>query len=68
MELGIVAVLAGGALVVGRWHFTDKREQRTHELELRKQAVSIEQATIDGAIAEVRKLTERVKTLEYRPK
>lgn len=65
--LGIFAVLAAAGLVGLRWLFADRREARTLELELHTRRVTVDQAELDKALALVKRLEERVKTLEYRP-
>lgn len=66
IALGIFAVLAAAGLVGARWFFVDRREARALALELHTRRVVIEQAQLEAAVALVKKLEERVKTLEYR--
>lgn len=66
--VGLAAIAAG--LFAWRWYLDvrqdESRAQRGHELELRKEVVKADQDALDKSMAAVKRLEERVKTLEYR--
>lgn len=65
---GVVAalILSVGGLVAWRWWLDSRREQRAHELELRKQVVAVEQKTLDGLAGRMTSLEEQMKTLAWK--
>ena len=62
----VFALLAAAGLVAWRWWLSDRAATRAHGLELHARQVVVDQAAIDGAVAKVRALEERVKSLEYK--
>lgn len=65
---GLVAavVVVAGGLVAWRWWLDSRREQRAHELEIRKQVVSVDQKTLDGLAGRMTAVEEQVKTLGWK--
>ncbi len=66
-----LSVCGGSAgLLAWRWFLDAKAieadKSRAHELALRVEVVKVDQAALDEDRAKVKRLEERVKTLEYR--
>ncbi len=59
-------VVVAGALVAWRWWLTDKTASRMHELELRKQAVAVEQKTLDAMPGRLSAIESDIKELRWK--
>lgn len=59
-------VVAVAGLIAWRWWLDSRREHRAHELELRKQVVTVEQKTLDGLAGRMASLEDEVKRLGWK--
>lgn len=70
IEVAIVGVVVA-CLVAWRWYLDaqakDKDAQRAHELALKSKSVEVDMAAIAEERVKLRKLEERVRSLEFAP-
>ena len=68
----VLVVIAIFALLAWHWYLdaqsAEKNAQRAHELAVHATRVVVDQKQLDEALSLAKRLEERVKTLEYRPR